>query len=228
VELGFYGQDPKTAQAVYAEALELVLKGLTEKTLTFHGDIYHFDAVPMQLEPLQKPHPPVWYGVHSPDAADRAARKGLNTVSLDNAADARLSTDRYRAVWRECWGEAALPKLGLGRFIVVGETDAEALALARRAYPRWHASFTHLQKTHGWTAQHPRPADFDSLAANGQGIAGASERIISALRAQLAETGTNYVVGQFAFGDLTFDECRSSVGLFARHVIPALQNQVSS
>jgi alkanesulfonate monooxygenase SsuD/methylene tetrahydromethanopterin reductase-like flavin-dependent oxidoreductase (luciferase family) len=228
VELGFYGQDPKTAQAVYAEMLELVLRGLTEPVLTFHGERYHFDKVPMELSPLQKPHPPVWYGVHSPEAADRAARKRLHTVSLDNAADAKLSTDRYRAVWRELNGDAPLPKMGLGRFIVVAETDTEALELARRAYPRWHASFTHLQKTHDWTAQHPRPADFDSLTVNGQGIAGAPDRVILALRTQLGQTGTNYVVGQFAFGDLTLEECQKSVGLFASHVIPALRNGVSS
>ncbi len=34
--------------------------------------------------------------------------------------------------------------MGLGRFIVVAETDADAQAIARRAYPRWqrelHAS----------------------------------------------------------------------------------------
>jgi alkanesulfonate monooxygenase SsuD/methylene tetrahydromethanopterin reductase-like flavin-dependent oxidoreductase (luciferase family) len=223
VELAFYGADPKTAPAVYAEALELVLKGLTEKNLSFHGQFYRFDDVPMELAPLQKPHPPLWYGLHSPDAAERVARLGFNTVSLDAAADTRAATDRYRAVWRECRGDAPLPKLGLGRFIVVADNDAAALALARRAYPRWHRSFTHLHGRHGWTAQHPRPPDFDTLAESGRGIAGAPATVTAALRAQLAESGTNYVVGQFAFGDLTPQECRRSVSLFAKEVMPALR-----
>ena len=37
------------------------------------------------------------------------------------------------------------------------------------------------------------------------------------------ETGTNYVVGQFAFGDLTLDECRRSIGLFVSEVMPKLR-----
>ena len=35
------------------------------------------------MEPFQKPHPPLWYGAHSPDSAERAARKGLNIVTND-------------------------------------------------------------------------------------------------------------------------------------------------
>ncbi len=37
----------------------------------------------MELAPYQKPHPPVWYGVHAPQSAERAARKGLRVISLD-------------------------------------------------------------------------------------------------------------------------------------------------
>ena len=67
--------------------------------------------------------------------------------------------------------------MGLGRFIVVAETDAEALALARRAYPRWHESFTHLHRLHNYTASHPRPPDFDGIAEVGQGVAGSPRTV---------------------------------------------------
>jgi alkanesulfonate monooxygenase SsuD/methylene tetrahydromethanopterin reductase-like flavin-dependent oxidoreductase (luciferase family) len=224
VELAYYGQDAKTAQAIYAEGLELVLKGLTEKTLSFTGEHFRFDKVPMEIAPLQKPHPPVWYGVHSPEAAERAARKGLHTVSLDPPAETKLCSERYRAVWRETRGDAPVPKLGLGRFIVVSDTDAAALALARRAYPKWHDSFTFLFRMHGRSQQHPRPADFDTLMQRGQGFAGAPASVAAWLRAQIDATGTNYVVGQFAFGDLTLDECRRSVELFAGRVMPKLRS----
>jgi alkanesulfonate monooxygenase SsuD/methylene tetrahydromethanopterin reductase-like flavin-dependent oxidoreductase (luciferase family) len=225
IELAYYGQDANNAQAIYAEGLELVLKGMTEKTLSFAGEHFSFDKVPMQIAPLQQPHPPIWYGVHSPDAAERAARKGLHTVSLDPPAETKLCSERYRTIWRETRGEATLPKLGLGRFIVVADTDEAALALARRAYPKWHDSFTFLFRMHGRAQQHPRPADFDTLVGRGQGFAGAPASVTAWLRDQLAATGTNYVVGQFAFGDLTLAECRRSVELFASDVMPALRAQ---
>ncbi|HEU5273377.1 MAG TPA: LLM class flavin-dependent oxidoreductase [Xanthobacteraceae bacterium] len=223
IELSYFGQDPKQAPAIYAEGVELIMKGLTERSLTFAGKHFRFDNVPLEVWPLQKPHPPVWYGVHAPDAAERAARRGLHTINLDPTDETRACSERYRAVWRELHGEAPLPKLGLGRFIVVADTDREALALARRAYPKWHEAFTFLPRRHGVAQQHPRPAEFDALAARGQGFAGSPASVTAWLADQLAATGTNYVVGQFAFGDLAPDEFRHSVELFARHVMPELR-----
>ena len=77
----------------------------------------------MELERLQKPHPPVWYGVHSVVSAERAARQGLNVVSLDPADKTREFTDRFREVWREAQAKNRIaPLIGLGRFIFVAET----------------------------------------------------------------------------------------------------------
>jgi alkanesulfonate monooxygenase SsuD/methylene tetrahydromethanopterin reductase-like flavin-dependent oxidoreductase (luciferase family) len=221
-ELIYYGQDPEQSQKVYAEALELVIAGLTQRSLTFHGEFFHLDDVPMELEPLQKPHPPIWYGVHAPDSAARAARKGLQVVSLDPPGETCTAFDSFRAAWRETRGAAPLPLMGLGRFIVVAPTDAEALAVARRAYPRWHASFTHLRRKHNRINAHPRPPSFDELAAVGQGVAGAPETVTAALARQIAATGSNYLVGQFVFGDLSLAEATRSIELFAREVMPRL------
>jgi alkanesulfonate monooxygenase SsuD/methylene tetrahydromethanopterin reductase-like flavin-dependent oxidoreductase (luciferase family) len=112
--------------------------------------------------------------------------------------------------------------MGLGRFIVVAETDAQAQAIARRAYPRWHESFTHLRRKVGRINAHPRPPTFEELEAVGQGIAGAPARVAAALKAQVGAIGTNYLVGQFAFGDLTTGEALRSIELFAEQVMPEL------
>src|SRR5262244_1111955 len=39
-EIAYFGHDPADAHAIYAEALELTIKGLTERTLTFHGRFF--------------------------------------------------------------------------------------------------------------------------------------------------------------------------------------------
>jgi alkanesulfonate monooxygenase SsuD/methylene tetrahydromethanopterin reductase-like flavin-dependent oxidoreductase (luciferase family) len=224
IELEYYGADPAAAQEVYAEAVELVLKGLTNKVLDFHGKRFSFRQVPMEIEPLQKPHPPIWYGVHAVDSAERAARRNLNVVSLDPPAETRASIERYRTIWPQVHPPTtAFPKLGLGRFIVVAPTDAEAQALARRAYLVWHASFTHLFRLHGRAQSHPRPATFDLVIERGQGIAGTPATVAEFLSSQLDATGCNYVVGQFAFGDLTLAECLQSIALFAGEVMPRLR-----
>jgi alkanesulfonate monooxygenase SsuD/methylene tetrahydromethanopterin reductase-like flavin-dependent oxidoreductase (luciferase family) len=224
VELAFYGQDPEKAQTTYAEALEIITQGLSGKAIDFKGERFTIQNVPLELSPLQKPHPPIWYGVHSVESAERAARRNWNVVSLDSAADSRLFFDRYRRVSDET-GKAAGPgpKLGIGRFIVVAESGAEALNAARRAYRRWHRSFTHLFRLAGTNPAHPRPAEFDRLAAAGQGVAGGVETVARFVEAQCAESGADYLVGQFAFGDLTLAESVCSVELFSRHIMPRLR-----
>jgi alkanesulfonate monooxygenase SsuD/methylene tetrahydromethanopterin reductase-like flavin-dependent oxidoreductase (luciferase family) len=224
IELEFYGQKAETSQDIYAEALELIIQGLTEKVLNFHGKNFHFDNVPMELSPYQKPYPPIWYGVHAPDSAERAARKGLQIISLDPVAATCASFDRFRATWRASHGDAKLPMTGLGRFVVVAETDAAALAIARRAYLKWHDSFTYLFRRHNRPQSHPRPTDFDRLIAVGQGIAGAPSTVAAFLRSQLQETGSNYMVGQFAFGDISLPESLHSLELFTREVMPELKD----
>jgi alkanesulfonate monooxygenase SsuD/methylene tetrahydromethanopterin reductase-like flavin-dependent oxidoreductase (luciferase family) len=185
----------------------------------------------MEIAPLQQPHPPIWYGVHMPDSAERAARRNLHVVSLDPPKETRLSIDRYRLIWPQVHASGVhppampFPKLGLGRFVVVAPTDAEALALARRAYLVWHASFTHLFRRHGRAQSHPRPATFDLVIERGQGIAGTPATVTQFLSSQLDETRCNYLVGQFAFGDLTLSETLRSIQLFADEVMPKLRGK---
>src|SRR5215475_14032519 len=107
IELEYYGVNPQDAQEIYAEEVELVLKGLTHKVLDFKGRRFSFSGVPMEIEPLQKPHPPIWYGVHAPESAERAARRNLNVVSLDPPNETRLSIDRYRTIWPQVHARTA-------------------------------------------------------------------------------------------------------------------------
>ena len=90
VEISLYGQQPDKAPEMYAEALEIILQGLKKGIVNFAGRFFTVEGVPLVLEPLQKPHPPIWYGVHSVESSERAARNALNAVSLDSARETRL------------------------------------------------------------------------------------------------------------------------------------------
>jgi alkanesulfonate monooxygenase SsuD/methylene tetrahydromethanopterin reductase-like flavin-dependent oxidoreductase (luciferase family) len=224
-EIAYYGQNADERQQIYAERLELILKAFQSRELSFKGRYDTFEGVPQQIEPLQKPHPPLWYGAHSPDSAERAARKGLHMVTNDMPPATRAIVKRYLEVWREAQGPSAPPpKMGMVRFIVVADTDDAALASARRAYLRWRASFTKLHEMHGTLPNSPLNAkDFDTLVAQGQAVAGSPTTVAAFLKPQIADSGCNYLVGQMAFGDLTLDEMLRSVELFGRDVMPALR-----
>src|SRR5215470_7580224 len=226
MEITLYGQDPAKAERIYRESLEVILQGLTKGKVEFQGEFFSFNDYILEVEPLQKPHPPIWYGVHSVQSAERAARRKLNIVSLDSAQDTSAFTERYRQVWHETVDAAeGMPKIGIGRFIVVAETDRQALESARRAYPVWHRSFYHLYTLLGGAPAHPRPADFDGIIKTGQGIAGSPETVSAFLENQLTISGATYIVGQFAFGDLSHAECLRSLNLFTQYVMPSLNSE---
>jgi alkanesulfonate monooxygenase SsuD/methylene tetrahydromethanopterin reductase-like flavin-dependent oxidoreductase (luciferase family) len=225
IEVDLYGVDSGVTQRIYEERLEIILKALTNTSLSFAGAHDKFADVPMELVPLQKPHPPLWYGVHSPESAERAARAGLNIINNDVPELTNACLSRYRAVWHEMSGDKGpAPKLGVVRFIVVAESETAALRAAARSYQKWHQSFHALFRLHGRTpARGKRAADFATVMRTGLGIAGTPATVRDYLAEQLAGSDANYLVGQFAFGDLTLDEMRRSVALFAREVMPALR-----
>jgi hypothetical protein len=70
---------------------------------------------------------------------------------------------------------------------------------------------------------HQRPADLETLIKIGQGIAGSPNTVREFLKAQMKESGANYLVGQFAFGDLSLSEILCSLELFTQHVMPELR-----
>jgi alkanesulfonate monooxygenase SsuD/methylene tetrahydromethanopterin reductase-like flavin-dependent oxidoreductase (luciferase family) len=219
-----YGLDFATTGDIYHEAYELILKGLASDVLTFEGKHFQFRDVPMILRPVQRPHPPLWYGTTIPENADWPAANDVNIVTIALRPTGRIITDRYRAVRARLGknsGEA--PLMGMARHVVVADTDAAALDIARRAYPRWRNSFRWLFQRHG---AEPRisglyPETFDGLMALDNGIAGSPRTVRDFIGAEIAATGANYLLSWFAFGDMTLEESLRSVELFAREVMPA-------
>jgi alkanesulfonate monooxygenase SsuD/methylene tetrahydromethanopterin reductase-like flavin-dependent oxidoreductase (luciferase family) len=221
-ELRFFGVDPAEADRVNQETIEFVLGALREGAVTVPEEGGRTRKLPLAIPALQKPHPPLWYGVHSPQSAERAARLGMNVMTLDWAAQMRACTDRYRAVWKETHGAAPLPRIGLARLVYVDKSTETARATAARAYRRWLASFNYLSSLMGFKHLRPRPERFEEILEDGRAFAGTPEAVAEFVQRQTAEAGANYFVGQFAFGDLSLEEALRSVGLFASEVMPML------
>jgi alkanesulfonate monooxygenase SsuD/methylene tetrahydromethanopterin reductase-like flavin-dependent oxidoreductase (luciferase family) len=224
IESAYYGVPPDQRQKMYIEALQIVRQALSSRTLTFHGQFYDYTDVPIELEPFQKPHPPFWAGAGTPDGGETAGQNGFNLVANTLTPQVRAIVERYRAALAAAH-PAATPLIGLARFVIMGETDEEALTVARRAYPLWHRHFHHLFRMHGTSpAGGDRPPQFDQIKDGGRGIAGSPATVTRMIKSQMAEAGTNYFVSQFAFGDLTQAEVLRTVDLFAREVMPALKD----
>jgi alkanesulfonate monooxygenase SsuD/methylene tetrahydromethanopterin reductase-like flavin-dependent oxidoreductase (luciferase family) len=220
IENAYFGIEASEAPAMYREAFDLIKAGLAagieSADLNFQGARYWVKDMPVTLKPAQRPHPPLWMGVGLPDSAVWPAENGINIISNQAAGRVRAVTDRYREVWAASGGAAAvLPRLGMTRHVVVAETTAEAMAVARRAYMPWRAAFYRLWDRHGSAPVGVSfPMTFEELIEAGQAIAGTPDEVRVAIRTQADQAGINYFLCRFAFGDITLNEARRSVSLF--------------
>src|SRR5713101_2721158 len=81
LEIASFGIDPGKSQAMYLEAFEVVMKALDSRSVSFEGEHFQFRDAPVILEPVQKPHPPLWYGVFSPLSTEWAVKNAVNVVT---------------------------------------------------------------------------------------------------------------------------------------------------
>jgi alkanesulfonate monooxygenase SsuD/methylene tetrahydromethanopterin reductase-like flavin-dependent oxidoreductase (luciferase family) len=222
-ELQYFGIDPEAAPAMYVEAYTVIKQALTQAAVDFKGKYYNFDNVPIEMKPAQLPHPPFWYAVPVPEGAAWPAQNRINIVCAGPVPRVREITDRYRAEWRAAGNlPDDMPLLGINRFVIAADTDAEAMALGRRAWPVFYASFMKLWKKHGTQPRYARiPEDFDTVVQNGGAVAGSPGTIRKHVESMAEEAGATYFISQFSFGDLSHQEVLHSADIFAREFIPA-------
>ena len=159
----------------------------------------------MELEPIQKPHPPIWYGIHSVDSAERAARRGLHVVSLDPPVETRAFVDRYRQNLARNPRKKVLPYPRLASADSSWSPTPTKRPFALRAVPTPNGieafiiySNSHCRRAGSPDDQPNWMPEFRSAKASP-----AFSTVTALLEAQVAQTKANYLVGQFAFGDLS-------------------------
>jgi alkanesulfonate monooxygenase SsuD/methylene tetrahydromethanopterin reductase-like flavin-dependent oxidoreductase (luciferase family) len=138
LEAYFWGSeaDVERNHTRYREILTIVKQGLSHDELTFKGEFYAFDALPMRLRPLQSPYPPMWYMRN----VETAAADGMHTVIVGNLDSFEANVKRYHELWQVHQGTAGRtvqgmePKIGLVNHIVLADTDDEAVRIAKPAW----------------------------------------------------------------------------------------------
>jgi alkanesulfonate monooxygenase SsuD/methylene tetrahydromethanopterin reductase-like flavin-dependent oxidoreductase (luciferase family) len=119
-------------------------------------------------------------------------------------------------------GHEPHPKFGFACLIYVGESDAEALATAREAYPAFYDSFSWLFRQRG-DSYVERLREFDALLEPRMVLAGEPATVRARLQETMDLIGGNYFAGIFAWGSLGEARTMRSLRLFAEEVMPALQ-----
>jgi alkanesulfonate monooxygenase SsuD/methylene tetrahydromethanopterin reductase-like flavin-dependent oxidoreductase (luciferase family) len=245
-ELGGFRCDPDLTKEMWDEALRAIPKMWTQETFSWDGKFFSMPERAVVPKPYQKPHPPLWVAVSSPETAIQAAERGIGClgVSIGTPQEYRKRVEDYRRMIRtDCnpVGEFVNEQVNGVTFLYVDEDEAEAQKWgAKLAFTFSHLA-THLvgissvyptpaYKTPGLLFAIRRPAEDKAPAGGGavrEGMAiGDPETVIKQLKLW-EEIGVDRMVFIINTAEVIPQEkVLASLRLFAERVMPAFDREV--
>jgi alkanesulfonate monooxygenase SsuD/methylene tetrahydromethanopterin reductase-like flavin-dependent oxidoreductase (luciferase family) len=228
-----FGIQREASRAMFLEALEIILAGLSSGQVNSQGEYFQFDHLTTRLRPRQRPYPPLWYPTSNPDSVPWLASQGFSTVfsvtlqptfgqTVEMLRTYRDEYEAHRADASRLNGHVAEPSYGLAMHVHVAETDEIARDQARPAYAAWFDNFTRRYVERGEAHRHEQRGNFDQLLEDCLILVGSPATVREQLGRCLDLSGANYFVGAFVFGNLPLEQIMTSLDLFAREVMPAL------
>lgn len=133
-----YGLRAERRAARFEEGLTVMKRLWTEPRVSMKGEFWQLENASMEPKPVQRPHPPLWFGGHHPNALRRAVAMGdgfLGAGSLSTAAFA----EEVRQLRALLAGQGGGRRFGIGKRVYVAiDRDRER---AGRRLADWFGAF---------------------------------------------------------------------------------------
>ena len=136
---GAFGLSSARRAARFAEGLGLIKRLWTEERVTSDGEFFKLQNASMEPKPLQKPHPPLWFGGHHPNALRRAVEMGDAFIGAGSVST-KVFLDEVkllRSLMKESGRDPARFPLGKRVYIAVDPDRARA----GRRLGEWFGAF---------------------------------------------------------------------------------------
>jgi alkanesulfonate monooxygenase SsuD/methylene tetrahydromethanopterin reductase-like flavin-dependent oxidoreductase (luciferase family) len=227
--------DRETAQARFEEGIEILLRAWTGETFSYTGKAWGYEEISCRPQPLQKPHPPIYYGATSPDSPAMVARRGWNlALSRQPLANCAKAIEKYRAELANLGHVNGKGDAIMVRDIYVADTDEQAW---REAVPEI-MRFWQLATDNYWRGETVSEADLTRFTERyayypggltikrfdewGTSLIGSPDTIVKKARAMIETAKPDSLIGMFQFGGLKHEQVMHSLELFGTKVMPAL------
>jgi alkanesulfonate monooxygenase SsuD/methylene tetrahydromethanopterin reductase-like flavin-dependent oxidoreductase (luciferase family) len=226
VEHRLWGLEPEHAKVQFEEAFDVVRQGLGSDVVDFTGEHYSFKSVPAPMSPAQGRMPGFWYAGN----AEYAAAHRMSTIvsgPIESISARAVEFRRRLAEPTVDWNRGVRePTFAVKRHVFVAPTDALAHEAVARAYPIYHQHLARLWRQYNEPFPNIDPSfggDMHKAVAAGDLVIGAPETVSAHIARLRDEVQAEYVIGAFAWGDLSHAETMASMGLFACEVMPRFQ-----
>ena len=223
-------------RARFDEALAIIRLAWTHERFSYHGRFYDIDNLSVVPRPVQRPHPPIRVGVHTPESFAHIGDLGLpiysgtTTTPLPQLRECMTLYREHLTAAGHGWGAEQMALM----FPMHVATSSAAARDAMRPgvhqyYRNVQAIFSQLPESFG---EHlPRLRMIEETVANlpyekfcrDQGVFGDAAEVVDRLQAAREEFGLSQIIGWFDQGSrLSRDEVERSMRRFAETVMPKL------
>jgi probable F420-dependent oxidoreductase len=124
-----FDSGPEHLVTRFTEGLDLMKRLWTEPSVTFDGRFWQLEDAPMEPKPVQRPHPPVWFGANHPKAIRRAVRLGNGFIGAGSSTTAKFAD--LVTVAREAMAELGRPDFAIAKRVYLAVDDNAERARTR-------------------------------------------------------------------------------------------------
>jgi alkanesulfonate monooxygenase SsuD/methylene tetrahydromethanopterin reductase-like flavin-dependent oxidoreductase (luciferase family) len=234
IEHAWFGSRWTESRERFEDTLGIICNAFATGEISSAGSVYHdFPAMPLATRPFQDPIP-FWY----PGNPVVAGRHGMSLMCAGGVPQSTYeayleSWEAHRADTLRLDGPDSRPRIGCTMILAIRPTEKEALAISRRGVDGLIRRTKHihtydhlvLSEAECERAIGPLNAILAHIEEAVTAGAGTPEQITERLAA-LLETGlVDHIALQVPTGDMSYDEARRTVELFASEVKPELEKQ---
>jgi probable F420-dependent oxidoreductase len=123
---GAFGVDADRPVARFNEALALMKACWTEPEINFDGRLWRLEGAAMEPKPVQRPHPPIWFGGTAPAGMRRAVRHGDGFMGAGSQTTAEF-VEQVKVVREELRAHGREPdefRIGKRVYVHIGDDAA--------------------------------------------------------------------------------------------------------
>ena len=222
-EFDRFGVPMEEARERFDDALQLLVKLLTEEEVSWSSKYYNFAPLTITPRPMQKPHPPIWVAAMHEASISWAVENGypvMTTPLRDPFAAAKMQADAFTAAKARAGAVARSSRMSMLRNAYVGTTEADIREKVRFGHTK-QRQFANVYNTPGEVYR--GKIKLLDIAVTEEEIAnniiiGTPERCIEMLERYRA-LGIDNLMLNMNFGATHRDVMRS-LELFATRVMP--------
>ena len=207
----------------FEECLDVVLRLWAGETVSFENEICKLDKVTMNLRPVQRPHPPIWFAADNDVAIRRAARLGDNWFANPHSTVRTLN--RQMGIYREERAKTGKPfpsEVPAIKEVFCAKDRATALKLAGPTLAEKYSDYAKWGQDKAMPDDESFDMDFEALLED-RFVLGSPEECYEQLKPYWEELGVNHLVIRTHWKGMPLDTAMSSMRLISTELIPALR-----